>query len=111
VRIASRSVGGCEGTDGPYSLSPSPFIRFLIFDWVLFVVLADQLWGENLFHWFPRVIACGVVLPFDQVLESFVSPEEAVGHDCFYFIFCLSIDDLWWWSLEIGSFLFRFPIW
>ena len=59
---------------------------------------------------FPGVVRFGVPFPLDQVLESSPFPEVAMVSDGLDLIFFFSINDIWGWSREIGSILFRFLI-
>ena len=74
------------------------------------VILTDQSFGEDIAVIFPGVVSLGISLPFDQVLQGSPFPESSMIPDGLDFIFFFSVDDIWGWSWEVGSVLFRFMI-
>jgi len=57
----------------------------------------------QLFFGFPSVIAFWVTFPFEEILQSFVSPDTSMGVDVFHFVFCLALDEIRWWSRKVGT--------
>ena len=51
---------------GVFNEESSPFY---LLEGVLFVIKFDQVWGMCLIGVFPSIVAFGVSLPFDQILE------------------------------------------
>jgi hypothetical protein len=51
----------------------------------------------------PRIVAVWVTLPLDQVLELALTPGVAVIDDGFYFELFLTLDEIRWWSGEVGT--------
>ena len=49
------------------------------------MIPSDQLWGEDLISWFPRVVRCWITSPFDQVLKSPFLTKVTVINDFFDF--------------------------
>jgi hypothetical protein len=62
----------------------------------------DEHWGMNLISIFPSVVAFGIALPFDQILQGLVSAPGSMGMYLFHFVLCLSINQVWWWLGEVG---------
>ncbi len=56
--------------------------------------MLDKFRGMDLVSWFPCVVAFGVSLPFDEILESFCSSELSVCDDPFDFVFFFPIDEV-----------------
>jgi hypothetical protein len=67
------------------------------------VIPSYQVWSEHLVVWFPRIVSGGIPFPLDEVLEFAPSAEFAMPHDFLHFVFCLSTNQIWWWSLEIRT--------
>jgi hypothetical protein len=63
----------------------------------------DEGWGVDLIGIFPSVVTFGVALPFDQVLQGLVLPPGPMGMYLFHFIFRFSINQVRWWSGEVGA--------
>jgi len=52
---------------------------------------------------FPGVIAFGIPLPFDEVLELSRLPLTSVALDCFNFKLLFSINQVRWGLREVGA--------
>ncbi len=63
----------------------------------------DQFRGMNLISWLPCVVAVGVSLPFDEILQSFRSSELPVCDDPFNFVFFFSVNEVRRWSGEVWA--------
>ena len=74
------------------------------------MILTDQLFGEHITAIFPGVIRLRVSLPLDQILERSLSPKMSMISNGLDFILLFSVDDVWGWSREVGSVLFRLMI-
>jgi len=57
----------------------------------------------DLVSWFPRVIAFRVALPFDKVLEGFITSMTSVVEYTFHFVFFFSVDKVRRWSRKVWS--------
>jgi hypothetical protein len=57
-------------------------------------VLLDDLWGANVGLWFPGVVARGIALPLDQILQRFPAAVIAVLFDALDFKLLLPINQL-----------------
>jgi hypothetical protein len=67
------------------------------------VIEFNELGRVDLIGIFPSVVAFGVALPFDQILQGPGPPPGPVGADLFHFIFLLSINQIRWRSGEVGA--------
>jgi hypothetical protein len=67
------------------------------------MIFSDQFIREYCCFWLPGVIAVGIPLPFDQILELSASTFELVIDDGLYFIFFFVPDQVGWQSAEVGS--------
>jgi hypothetical protein len=56
------------------------------------MIAFDEDWHMGLIGVFPSVVAFGVALPFDQVLQGLATSPSPVGTDLFHFIFVFSIN-------------------
>ena len=65
----------------------------------------------DLVSWFPYIIAFGISLPFDEVLESFGSSILSVCDDSFDFVFLFSVDKVRRWSGKVWAMRSCFMIW
>jgi hypothetical protein len=74
------------------------------------VVGLEQIQCVNVIGQFPCVIAFGVSLPFDKVLQGMTAPEVPMVPDGLHFIFCFPFDKVQWWSGEVWSMLCHFMI-
>ncbi len=74
------------------------------------LIMLDKFRGMNLVSWFPCIVAFGVSFPFDEILESFQSPELSVCDDSFDFIFLFSVDKVRRWSGKVWAMRSRFVI-
>ena len=71
----------------------------------------DKFRGMHLVSWFPCVVTFRVPFPFDEILESSSPSMTSVVNDAFHFIFFFSINQVRWWSGEVGSVCCGFLIW
>ena len=67
------------------------------------MVVFDHVRGMDVPDRLPRVVAFRVSLPFDQILQGLVAPEEPVITDPLHFVFFFSVDKVRWWSGEVGA--------
>ncbi len=67
------------------------------------LIMLDNFRGMNLISWFPCVVAFGVSLPFDEILESFRSSKLSVCDDSFNFVLLLSVDEVRGWLGEVWA--------
>jgi hypothetical protein len=63
----------------------------------------DECWCVDLIGIFPSVVTFRVALPFDQILQGLAPPPGPVGTDLFHFILFFAINQIWWWSGEVGA--------
>jgi hypothetical protein len=63
----------------------------------------DECRGMDLISVFPSVIAFGVALPFDQVLQGLTAPPSLVCTDLFHFILLFSINQIRGRLCEVGT--------
>ena len=71
----------------------------------------DEFGGVYLISWFPGIIAFGVSFPFDEILKSSGPAMTSVVNNLLHFIFFFSINQVRWWSGEVGSVCCGFLIW
>ena len=71
----------------------------------------DKFRGVHLVSWLPCVVTFGVSFPFDEVLESSGPAMTSVVDDMLHFVFFFSVNQVRWWSGEIGSVCCGFSIW
>jgi hypothetical protein len=67
------------------------------------VIFSDQFIREYSRFGLPGVVAVGIALPFDQILELPASTFEPVIDNGLHFIFFLVSDQVGWRSAEVGS--------
>ena len=65
------------------------------------VIKFDEHGRMNLIGVFPSIVAFGVTLPFDQVLQGLAPPPGLVGTYLFHFIFFFPINQIGWWTGEV----------
>jgi hypothetical protein len=63
----------------------------------------DKLGCMGLIGVFPSVVALGISLPFDQVLQGLGPPPGPMGTYLLHLIFLFPIDQIWWRSGEIWA--------
>jgi hypothetical protein len=73
----------------------SNMLGFYGFQSVGLMVVPDENWHVDLIGVFLSVVAFGVTLPFDQVLQGLVTSPSPVSLDLFHFIFLFSINQIW----------------
>jgi hypothetical protein len=80
----------------------------MLVEWAVLVVFSDQFIREYSRFGFPGVVAVGIALPFDQILELPASTLEPVIDDGLHFVLFFASDQVGWRSVEIwpvsGSF-------
>jgi len=59
---------------------------------------------------FPGIVAFGVSLPFDEILERSGPSMTSVAKDTLHFIFFFSSDKVRWWSGEVRAVCGSFAI-
>ncbi len=65
--------------------------------------MLDNFRGMDLISWFPCVVAFGVSLPFDEILESFRLSKLSVCDDLFDFVFIFSVNEVRGWPGEVWA--------
>jgi len=70
---------------------------------VAFVIKFDEVGRMDLIGIFPGIVAFGVSLPFDEVLELSGPSITSVAFDQLHFVFRFSINQIRWRSGEIGA--------
>ena len=70
----------------------------------------DEHGHMNLIGIFPGVVAFGVSLPFDQILQGLALPPGLVGTYLFHFVFFFSINQVQWRSGEVWSVRLHFSV-
>jgi hypothetical protein len=60
--------------------------------------------------WFPRVVCIRVSLPFEEILQGFSSPVEAVIDDSLDLVLVFAFDQLGGWFDVVGTMLWGFSI-
>jgi hypothetical protein len=58
------------------------------------VIKFDEGWCVDLISVFPSVVAFGVALPFDQILQGLTAPPPPVCVDVFHFVFFFPINQI-----------------
>ena len=71
----------------------------------------DEFRGMHLISWFPCVIAFRVPFPFDEILEPSSPTVTSVVNDTLHLILLFTVNQVRWWSGEIGSVCCGFVIW
>ena len=71
----------------------------------------DEFRGMHLVGWFPCVVTFRVPFPFDEILELSSPAMTSVVNNLFYFIFLFTLNQVRWWSGEVGSVCCGFLIW
>ena len=71
----------------------------------------DELGRMHLVSWFPCIVTFGVSFPFDEVLEPSGPAMTSVVNNVLHFIFLFTIDQVRWWSGEVGPVCCGFSIW
>jgi len=70
---------------------------------IVSVIKFDEVGCMDLIGVFPSVVAFRVSFPFDEVLEHPRLPMTLVTSYQLYFVFCFSINQIRWWSREVGA--------
>jgi hypothetical protein len=63
----------------------------------------DELGRMDLIGVLPSIVAFGVSLPFDQILQGPGPPPGPMGTYLFHLVFLFSIDQIRWRSGEVGA--------
>jgi hypothetical protein len=63
----------------------------------------DEGWCMDLIGIFPGVVAFGIALPFDQILQGLAAPPSPVCADLFHFVFFFSINQVGWRLGEVRT--------
>jgi hypothetical protein len=74
------------------------------------VIFSDQFIREYSRFGFPGVVAVGIPLPFDQILELPTSAVEPMIDDGLHFVFFFALDQVGWRSVIIRPVSGRFAI-
>ncbi len=67
------------------------------------LIMLDNFRGMDLISWFPCVVAFGISLPFNEILELFGLSVLSVCDNSFDFVFFFSIDEVRGWSGEVWA--------
>jgi hypothetical protein len=67
------------------------------------VIEFDEVGCVGLIGIFPSIIAFGVTLPFDQILQCFGPPPGPMGAYLLHFIFFFPINQIRWRPSEVGA--------
>jgi hypothetical protein len=67
------------------------------------MVKFDECWSMDLIGVFPSVVALRVALPLDQILQGLAPPPGLVGTYLLHLIFFFSVNQIRWWSGEVGA--------
>jgi hypothetical protein len=70
----------------------------------------DKFGRVNLIGVFPSVVAFGVALPFDQILQGLGPPPGPVRTYLLHFVLLFSINQIWWRSGKVGSVCLCFSV-
>ncbi len=65
--------------------------------------MLDNFRGMDLISWFSCVVALGISLPFDEILESLGSSVLSVCDNSFDFVFLFPVDEVRGWSGEVWA--------
>ena len=71
----------------------------------------DKFRGMYLVSWFPCVVTFRVSLPLDEILESSSPTMTSVVNDTLHFVFLFAVNQVRWWSGEIGPVCCGFLVW
>ena len=71
---------------------------FYVFERGATMVCLHKVWTLKVAYWLPRVVAFGVALPLDEVLQRFLPPLTSVAANGLDFILFYVIDKVRWWS-------------
>jgi hypothetical protein len=71
------------------------------------MIVSEYLWGLDVINGFPGVIAFGISLPFDQILELPPPAVTAVVSNCLDLVLLPIIDKVRWGSREVLPVLVR----
>jgi hypothetical protein len=63
----------------------------------------DELGCMDLIGVFPSIVAFGVTLPFDQILQGLEPPPGPMGTYLLHFIFLFPINQIRWRSGKVGA--------
>jgi hypothetical protein len=72
-------------------------------EWAVLVIFSDQFLHEYRHFRFPGVVAVGISLPFDQILELSASSFELVVDYGLHLIFFFASDQVGWRSEKVRS--------
>jgi hypothetical protein len=75
------------------------------------IVLFQKVGCIQVIFCLPRIVGFRISFPLKEILELFVLPKVAMASDGFYFIFCFSINKVWWRSCEVGAMGICFDVW
>jgi hypothetical protein len=67
------------------------------------VIEFDELGRMNLIGVFPSVVAFGVTLPFDQILQGPGPPPGPMGTYLLHFVLLFSVNQIRWRSGEVRA--------
>jgi hypothetical protein len=85
--------------------------RLYMLQWVTLMIFPEQLRGLDVFDGLPGVVAFGVSLPLDQVLELPPPAVAAMVSNHLDFVLFSIIDKVRWGSREVLSVLLRLLKW
>jgi hypothetical protein len=70
----------------------------------------DQLWGMHLAGRFPCVVAFGISLPLEEVLELSRLSMTSVTVDLLHLIFLFALNEVRWWLGKVRAMCSCFTI-
>jgi hypothetical protein len=91
-------------------LSEEGLSNFYSFLSVCLMIEFDEGWCMDLIGIFPGVVAFGIALPFDQILQGLTLPPGLVGTYLFHFVFFFAINQIQWRSGEVKAVRWCFSV-
>jgi hypothetical protein len=67
------------------------------------VIEFDEYGCMDLIGIFPGIVASGVSFPFDQIWQGLAPLPGPMGTYLPHLVFRFPIDQIWWWSVEVGA--------
>ncbi len=67
------------------------------------LIMLDNFRGVDLISWFPYIVAFGVSLPFNEILELSGSSVLSVCNDSLDFVFLFSVNEVRGWSGKVWA--------
>ncbi|SRR6266446_8033203 len=67
------------------------------------LIMLDKVRGVDVVSWLPCVVAFGVSLPFDEILELLQSSKLSVCNDLFDFVLVFSVNEVRGWLGKVWA--------